>query len=109
MRKHIPILLLLALASLLTATPLKDEFETRIRATETSATGLPIILEYSVKMTDLDDLRVLQNYWMQADPEGCRSHFAKLHEEDPQSPINHYLWLRNSDQPAQQIAETGLF
>lgn len=104
MRKHIPILLLLALASLLTATPLKDEFETRIRATETSATGLPIILEYSVKMTDLDDLRVLQNYWMQADPEGCRSHFAKLHEEDPQSPINHYLWLRNSDQPAQQIA-----
>ena len=79
-KKLLPLLLLACLGTL-AASPLSEEFEQRVRATKSAEEGLVVINEYAQKMTDLEDLRVLQNYWMRADKGASQQHFADLHDQ----------------------------
>ena len=101
-KKLLPLLLLACLGTL-AASPLSEEFEQRVRATKSAEEGLVVINEYAQKMTDLEDLRVLQNYWMRADKGASQQHFADLHDQQPDSPVYHYLWLRGSESLLQQL------
>ncbi len=92
-----------ALSLAVAVTELGREFETRIQSAPTAEAALPVIAEYLEKMADLDDFRVLQNYWMRADREACRAHFLRLHQQQAQDPMYHYLWLRTLDDSLQQL------
>lgn len=102
-----PALLLLALLGLnamaFAASALATEFEAKVQAAPSAEEALPVIREYLGKMSELDDLRVLQNYWMRIDKSACREHFAALHEAQPKKPEYHYLWLRVLDESVQQL------
>ncbi len=99
----IPALLLL-LSAVLVATPLAQEFEVKVQAAPSEKEALPIIQEYLTKMTDVEDFRILQNYWMRADKAACQAYFAERHQQEPASPVFHYLWLRNAEDNAVQLA-----
>ena len=71
MRRYLVLLLLLA-AVALAATPLGKEFEEALRPTQNADQAMEVITAYRDRLTDLEDLRQLQNYWMQIDPDGCR-------------------------------------
>ena len=103
MKRTAFILLLLACLGAWAATPLSQEFEQRVRATQSAEEGLVVINEYAQKMTELEDLRVLQNYWMRADKGASQQHFADLHDRQPDSPVYYYLWLRGSESQLQQL------
>lgn len=98
------LLSLLLSCAFLAASPLSDEFEARIRQTKAESEALPIIREYLPRMTDLEDLRILQNYWMRADKEASQQYFSELHGKEPKSPVYHYLWLRGSENEYLQLA-----
>lgn len=93
---------ILLLGGALTASPLKDEFETRVQAAPSAEDARPIIQEYLLKMSDMDDLRILQNYWMRIDQPVCRDYFEAKHTAEPDNAVNHYLYLRVLDDSYQQ-------
>lgn len=103
LRYILVLLALLLFCATLAASPLSDEFETKIRQTKSEADGLPIIREYLPKMTELEDLRILQNYWMRADKAASQQYFSELHGKEPKSPVYHYLWLRGSENEYLQL------
>jgi len=96
-----PLIFLLA-ASLL-ATPLKDEFESRMMNSASEEEALGHIQTYVQRMDDVEDLRFLQNHWMNLDKAVCREYFADKHRQSPQSPEYHYLWLRTVDDNTLQL------
>ncbi len=103
MIKKILSLLILALAAAwAVASTLTDNLETELNAASSDSTALAIIHKYAAQASDLEDLRTLQNYWMQLDPEGCRQHFADLKKSHPQDKNYIYLWARFLDDPKLQ-------
>lgn len=102
--KHILIaFLLLGIAGFAAAlTSQGAEFQTKVRQTQSAEEALPIIQQYRDKLTDLEDLRVLQNYWMESDRPGCLAYFTAKHEAEPDKPEYHYLMLRVYDNPLRQ-------
>lgn len=99
----LPFLLALTLWSGLNASGLAQEFESRVQAVETAEDAIPVIQQYLDKMSDIDDWRVLQNYWMRADKDACQAFFVEKHSQNPESPDFTYLWLRNLDDSLQQL------
>lgn len=95
--------LIFFLASAIQATPLKDEFESRMMNAASEEEALGHIQSYVQRMDDVDDLRFLQNHWMRLDKPACRDYFAAKHGEMPQSPTYHYLWLRTLDDDTRQL------
>ena len=98
MRRYLVLLLLLA-AVALAATPLGKEFEEALRPTQNADQAMEVITTYRDRLTDLEDLRQLQNYWMQIDPDGCRDWFGQQYRAHPESPEFEYLWLRGDADP----------
>lgn len=85
------------------ASELGTEFQAKIQATETETEALVLIGEYKNRLSELEDLRILQNYWMRLDAAACREHFAAKFAAEPQSPQYHYLWLRNQEDDLVQL------
>lgn len=105
MKKHLALLLILCLTGLvLSASPLATELENAIRVTQSADQALQVIADYRERISDLDDLRILQNYWMQIDADGCRAWFADKHAAQPEASEFEYLWLRGLEDPAVQIS-----
>ncbi len=105
MKKHLALLLILCLTGLvLSASPLATELENAIRVTQSADKALLVIADYRERISDLDDLRILQNYWMQIDEDGCRAWFADKHAAQPEASEFEYLWLRGLEDPAVQIS-----
>ena len=102
MRRYLVLLLLLAAAAL-AATPLGKEFEEALRPTQNADQAMEVITAYRDRLTDLEDLRQLQNYWMQIDPDGCRDWFGQQYRAHPESPEFEYLWLRGDADPGTQL------
>lgn len=102
--------MLLGLAVLAGAlTVVGTEFEGKIRLTQSPEEATPLITEYLDKMTDLEDFRVLQNYWMEIDQQACLDHFTARHLANPGDSESHYLMLRvMTDTHAQYLASRQL-
>jgi len=99
-------LLLFGLLAVVTyASTLGQEFEFRMQQTETEEQALELVREYLPRMTEVGEWRSLQNYWMRLDRAACQEYFATHHQQEPDSPLFHYLWLRNSDDPQLQLNE----
>ncbi|MBW6513849.1 MAG: TlpA family protein disulfide reductase [Candidatus Syntrophosphaera sp.] len=95
--------LLCLLAAVFSATPLKDEFESRMMNAASEEEAILYIQRYAERMTDVDDLRYLQNQWMNIDKPACRNFFADKHLQYPEVSTYHYLWLRTSEDQTEQI------
>ncbi|MDP3113772.1 MAG: TlpA disulfide reductase family protein [Candidatus Cloacimonadaceae bacterium] len=80
------------------------EFKQKMMAADTEAKALALIHEYLPKLSDLEDLRALQNYWMRLDANACRAFFARKHREEPESPAYNYLYLRNHEENSVQLS-----
>ncbi len=104
MKKTLLLTLLLALAALpLLAGPLADELERTLSTAQNFDQAMLVITDFRSRITELEDLRVLQNYWMQVDPAGCREWFASQRLLHPGQPDYEYLWLRGQSSPAVQL------
>ena len=103
MQRLLVLLLVLAAFPLL-ASPLGKEFETALSSTQNAEQALEVIASYRDRLTDLDDLRQLQNYWMQVDPAGCGEWFGQQYVAHPDRPEYEYLWLRGQTDPGTQLA-----
>lgn len=81
-----------------------DDFREAYRAAgEQPADRLQVIQAYLSKLQSVEDLRELQSYWMQDDPEACRRYFADLQKKNPMNPHYSYLKLRYEDDPELQM------
>jgi thiol-disulfide isomerase/thioredoxin len=101
--------MILAVALLVTAvfaiyaSQISDELESKLAEAESDSTAMALIQQYAPKMTEVDDLRRLQNNWMQLDKQGCKDYFSAKHKELPNSEVYYYLWLRTQDDRAIQL------
>ncbi|HNX37886.1 MAG TPA: TlpA disulfide reductase family protein [Candidatus Cloacimonadota bacterium] len=95
----------LLLVSTLCATAMADEFNSKLETAKSADDAMTIVQEYLPKMTDVNDLRTLQNVWMRIDKQACTAHFLAMHSQQPDSPVYHYLWVRTSEDDEMQIAE----
>jgi thiol-disulfide isomerase/thioredoxin len=102
LKSYITAILLLCLGLAFASGP-GEEFEAKMQATQTEAEALALVNEYKDKLPGLEDLRILQNYWMRLDQDACREYFSGKHTENPDSPTYHYLWLRNLDNDITQL------
>lgn len=104
-KKYLALVLVL-LPILLMASPLGDEFAARMRNTQNNAEAAAVINEMLPGMILLEDLRVVQNYWMEIDKEACREYFRQRHLQAPADPQMHYLWTRTLEDPVLYISES---
>ncbi len=95
-------MLILGLGQLLAA-PMQD-FMQRFQDAQSNPEKTALIREYLPKAADIDELRLLQSYWLNLQPDSCRAYFKDLHAKTPKSPENHYLYLR-ADKQAATVAE----
>lgn len=104
--KHSLILIALVLIiSVLNATPVADEFNNRLRDAKTGSDAMAIVQEFLPRMTDIMDLRTLQNVWMRLDQSACAAYFLTQHTQFPESAMYHYLWIRTYEDDEFQIGE----
>lgn len=104
-KKYIALALVL-LPILLIASPLGDDFTARIRNTQSNAEAAIVINEMLPQMSQLEDFRTVQNYWMELDSEACREYFRQRHLQAPGDPQMHYLWTRTLEDPVLYISES---
>ena len=105
LRKMLAFSIILVILSGLWASPLGDEFSGKIRQTVTQDAANAVIEEYKVRLTTLEDLRTLQNWWMDLDREACQSFFHTRYLELETDPEARYLWVRSLTDDLQQITE----
>lgn len=97
-------LALLAAGSIwLAAGALPAGFEQHIRTAPDDSTRLVLTLDYVAQTNDVEELRILQNIWLEFDREGCTAHFAQLLRDNPQAPEFYYLWARTVEQEGFQL------
>lgn len=97
--------LMLLLGASLFATALGDDFMQQIKQVNNDAEAMGVVQEFLPRMTDLQDLRNLQNVWMRVDNAGCTAYFENLHRQNPQASETHYLWVRTLNDDLIQITE----
>lgn len=93
---------LLALCLNIMAAPI-DDFNQEINAANDEEAVLSIISTYLPKLSSVEDLRTLQNVWMQADEVACRDYFAKQAKKNKKSEVYQYLNLRFDKDPELQM------
>lgn len=103
-----PKLILITIAVLcgvmmLRAAEIDDFRKAYSRAGEVTADRLKAIETYAARLATVEDLRELQNYWMQDDPEACMVYFSKMQQKNPKNPHYSYLKLRYEDDPELQM------
>ncbi len=97
--------ILLVIVSGLCASPLGDEFTGKMRQTVTQDAANAVIEEYKARFTTLEDLRTLQNWWMDLDLPACQSFFHTRYLAQQDNPEARYLWVRCLTDDLQQITE----
>lgn len=104
MNKTSLLLLGLALAAFqLAASPLAEELENALKAAPSFEQAMLVITDYRERISKLEDLRVLQNYWMRVDPASCQDWFLGRYRLHPDNPEYEYLWLRGQTDSAAQL------
>jgi thiol-disulfide isomerase/thioredoxin len=106
LKKIILINMLFLCLALLLASPLTQSMEDGIRSSQSEAEALELIRTYAAGTEDMEDLRMLQNYWLLLAPEECLAHFTALKKQHPKSAQYIYLWARATEDPKVQM-KTG--
>jgi thiol-disulfide isomerase/thioredoxin len=104
-RIYLALMTLLAV-QFLSASILTPNIEKTIQAAKDETEALKIIHDYISQTDDIEDLRLIQNYWLKLDPEECKLFFATLKEKTPKDMRYVYLWARSTEDTAIQI-KTG--
>ncbi|NLN84812.1 MAG: TlpA family protein disulfide reductase [Candidatus Cloacimonetes bacterium] len=103
LKKALSGFLLLCLASLSFAGI--AELESALLWAQNADEAMDAILLNRDDLQNLDELRLLQNYWLQIQPQSCRDWFEAKHQAQPQNPELEYLWLRSLADLGQQISK----
>jgi thiol-disulfide isomerase/thioredoxin len=93
-KKYLLILALTLIAGLAMASALSQTIEKAIQSAPDETAALQIIKKYVAETDDIEDLRVLQNYWLQIDEAACLAHFTTLKDKNPKDEKYIYLWAR---------------
>jgi thiol-disulfide isomerase/thioredoxin len=103
-------LLMIALLSLALAfaSDLTKTMESTLQEAKDEATALALVRQYASQTADLEDLRLLQNYWLKLAPEECQAYFLKLKNDYPGEKNYVYLWARTQDDN-QIMLKTGRY
>lgn len=88
----------LAFSSILT-----PNIEKTIQAAKDETEALQIIHDYVSQTDDLEDLRLIQNYWLTLDKEECQLFFKTLKEKHPKDIRYIYLWARSTEDSKIQL------
>lgn len=96
-KKYICVAVLIMSLSLIMASALSQTIEKAIQSAEDEASALELVKKYVVQTDDIEDLRLLQNYWLMLDKNECIKHFTTLKERNPKSEKYIYLWARTLD------------
>jgi thiol-disulfide isomerase/thioredoxin len=99
-------LLLILSLSFVFASALSQSIEKAIQSSADEASALELIRKYVAQTDDLEDLRLLQNYWLMLDKDECKRYFTVLKEKNPKSEKYIYLWARTLDD-VQAQKQTG--
>lgn len=97
--------LFLLLCASLFATAAGDEFMAKIKQVDSDTAAMAVVREYLPRLSDIQDLRNLQNVWMRVDNAACSAYFEDLHRQNPLSSDYHYLWVRTLNDDEIQITE----
>lgn len=99
------IAIILCIVAAAFASSIGDEFKTKLQSAASEDAVLKLISEYKDKSTDIEDLRLIQNPWIELDRDACSAHFEKLYKANPKSDKYHYLWARTLKDNLQTLAE----
>jgi thiol-disulfide isomerase/thioredoxin len=91
--------------NLVMASTLTDTIDKTIQSAPDEKAALELVKKYVAQTDDIEDLRLLQNYWLKLSPEECRLYFAALKDKNPNSPKYIYLWARTIEDPKVQMDE----
>jgi len=80
-----------------------DDFKQEVGKTKDKDAILKIVNNYVDKLKSVEDLRDLQNVWMQNDEAACRQYFAKQAKKESKNPVYQYLNLRLEEDPELQM------
>lgn len=96
MRKKFFLCLVLILSlGLVSASQLTGTIEKTLQEAQDAESALNLIHQYAAQTSDLEDLRLLQNYWLQLAPDDCQAYFLKLKNDNPNDKNYLYLWARS--------------
>jgi len=104
-RIYLAVIALLAV-QFMSASILTPNIEKAIQAAGNETDALKVIHEYISQTDDIEDLRLLQNYWLKLNPEECKIFFTTLKEKTPKDMKYIYLWARSTEDISIQI-KTG--
>jgi len=107
LKKALSGFLLLCLASLAFAGI--AELESALDLAQNADQAMQAIVAHRDGLKTLDELRSLQNYWLQIQPHSCQDLFHAKHRAQPQNPDLEYLWLRSLADPGLQISKARQF
>lgn len=105
-KRYLGIIVLSLILSGIGASQLSQKIEAEIQKAADETQALEIIQRYLTKTDDMEDLRTLQNYWLQLGPVACREHFKVLKEKNPKNEKYIYLWARTLEDSKLQM-QTG--
>lgn len=105
LKRYLLIVALTLAITLAMASALSKTIEKAIQSAPDDSTALQIIKDYAVKTDDIEDLRILQNYWLQLDEAGCVVYFANLKAKHPNSDNYIYLWARTLDNTKEMMRQ----
>lgn len=107
LKKALSGFLLLCLASLAFAGI--AELESALALAQNAEEAMQAIKDHRDGLQKLDELRSLQNYWLQVQPQSCQDWFHAKHQAQPKNPEFEYLWLRSLADPGLQISKSRQF
>lgn len=90
------VLILVFGISILVSAQLPKGFEQHISEAPNDSTRLELTKQYIAQTDDLDELRVLQNFWLKLDNLNCISYFEGLQKKNSKDPKYYYLWARTN-------------
>jgi len=85
-----------------------QDYLTRMQESKSDQEQITLIQETIPKISDINNLRMLQDAWKRRDPESCKAFFKDQYLSNPKSAEHHYLYLRSDDSVATVKAQIEL-
>ncbi len=103
MKRTLLFVLLFCAAVMLRGT-FAEDFEAGLNEVETDEQFLALIQSFVPQAQEIEDHRLLQNYWLNADREACLNYYDQLLDENPGDPKYQYLAIRMKDNALQMTS-----
>ncbi len=91
------IITIICLTNLIFASILTPNIEKTIQNAKNETEALKLINDYISQTDDIEDLRIIQNYWLKLAPEESKLFFKTLKEKNPKDIRYKYLWARSTE------------